>query len=149
MSKNTINITNRRVTYEYHIIQKYTAGIILQGTEIKSVRDGNVNLSEGFCFFKDGELFIKNLQISQFKQGNIANHEPLRTRKLLLKKVELRKIKSKTEEQGMAIVPVRMFVSETGYAKIEIAVAKGKKVFDKREDIKKRDVAREIARYTN
>ena len=147
MSKNTINIVNRRVSYEYHILQKYTAGLVLSGTEVKSLRDGNANLQEGFCFFRDGELYIKNLQISIFKQGTISNHEPMRTRKLLLKKVELRKLKSKSEEKGISIVPVKIFFSETGYAKIEIALAQGKKLFDKREDIKKRDIEREIARY--
>lgn len=147
MSKNTINIVNRRVSYEYHILQKYTAGLVLNGTEVKSLRDGNANLQEGFCFFRDGELYIKNLQISIYKQGTLSNHEPLRTRKLLLKKVELRKLKSKSEEKGISIVPVKIFFSETGYAKIEIALASGKKLFDKREDIKKRDIEREIARY--
>ena len=147
MSKNTINIVNRRVSYEYHILQKYTAGLVLSGTEVKSLRDGNANLQEGFCFFREGELYIKNLQISIFKQGTISNHEPLRTRKLLLKKVELRKLKSKSEEKGISIVPIKIFFSETGYAKIEIALAQGKKLFDKREDIKKRDIEREIARY--
>lgn len=146
MNKVTINIVNRRASFEFHIVQKYTAGIILTGTEIKSVRSGNVTLQDGFCFFRDGELFIRNIQISVFKQGTHTNHDPLRIRKLLLNKKELRKLKHGSEDKGMSIIPLKMFISETGYAKLEIALAQGKKLFDKREDIKKRDVSREMAR---
>jgi SsrA-binding protein len=122
------------------------AGMVLQGTEIKSIREGNVNLSDGFCFFKDNELFLRNVHIGVYKQGTHANHEPTRVRKLLLKKSELRKLRSKSQDQGMTIIPLKISISETGYAKLEIALAQGKKSFDKREDIKKRDVEREIAR---
>lgn len=149
MSKSNVNIVNKRANFEYHINQKYVAGILLLGTEVKSIREGNVNLNDAFCFFKDDELYVRNLQIGAYRQGTHANHEPLRFRKLLLKKSELRKIKSKTSEQGVTIVPLRIFFSETGYAKMEIAIAQGKKAFDKREDIKKRDVEREIQRYKN
>lgn len=123
--------------------------MLLLGTEVKSVREGNVNLNDAFCFFKDDELYVRNLQIGIYRQGTHANHEPLRIRKLLLKKSELRKIRSKASEQGVTIVPLKIFFSETGYAKIEIAIAQGKKSYDKREDIKKRDVEREIQRYKN
>jgi SsrA-binding protein len=147
MSKSTINIVNRRATYEYHILQKYVAGMVLTGTEIKSIREGNVNLTDGFCFFRDSELYVRNVQISHYKQGNIQNHEPMRARKLLLKKAELKKLRNKSEDKGVTIIPLKIFISERGYAKIEIALAQGKMKADKREDIKKRDVEREIARY--
>lgn len=146
MEKNRLNIVNRRAGFEYHLVQQYTAGIMLTGTEIKSVREGHVNLTDAFCFIKDGELYVRNLHISIWKQGSYYNHEPMRVRKLLLNKMELRKIRAKALEKGFTVVPVRMFLSETGYAKLEIAVAQGKKNFDKREDIKKRDIAREMAR---
>lgn len=149
MSKSNVNIVNKRANFEYHINQKYVAGMLLLGTEVKSVREGNVNLNDAFCFFKDDELYVRNLQIGIYRQGTHANHEPLRIRKLLLKKSELRKIRSKASEQGVTIVPLKIFFSETGYAKIEIAIAQGKKSYDKREDIKKRDVEREIQRYKN
>lgn len=146
MEKGSFNISNRRASFEFHIVTKYTAGLVLTGTEIKSVREGNVNLSDAFCFFKDGELFIRGMHISVWKSGSFYNHEPTRVRKLLLKKAELRKIRAKGTEKGFTIVPLRVFSSETGYAKIEIAIAQGKKSFDKREDIKKRDVEREMQR---
>lgn len=146
MEKNRLNIVNRRAGFEYHLVQRYTAGIVLTGTEIKSVREGHVNLTDAFCFIKDGELYVRNMHISIWKQGSYYNHEPMRVRKLLLNKMELRKIRAKALEKGFTVVPVSMFLSETGYAKLEIAVAQGKKNFDKREDIKKRDIAREMAR---
>lgn len=146
MEKNRINIVNRRASFEYQLVQKYTAGIILTGTEIKSVREGSANIGDAFCFIKDGEMFIRNLHISIWKQGSFYNHEPMRVRKLLLNKNEIRKIKAKALERGFTVIPVRMFISETGYAKIEIAVAQGKRNFDKREDIKKRDITRQLAR---
>ncbi len=141
-----VNITNKRANYEYNLLQKYTAGIQLFGTEIKSVRDGNVNLSDAFCFFLNEELFMRNMHIGTFKQGSYNNHEPLRIRKLLLKKSELNKLRIKAAERGLTIVPLKMFISETGYAKVEIAVAQGKKSFDKRESIKERDVERQMRR---
>jgi SsrA-binding protein len=153
MSKQHINIVNKRASFEYIILQKYTAGIQLLGSEIKSVREGNVNLSDAFCFFKahkkDGteELFVRNMNIGTFKQASHYNHETLRIRKLLLKKGELRKLKSKAAEKGLTIVPTKMFISDTGYAKIEIAVGQGKKSYDKRETIKSRDVEREMQRF--
>lgn len=153
MSKQNINIVNKRASFEYIILQKYTAGIQLLGSEIKSIREGNVNLSDAFCFFKahkkDGteELFVRNMNIGTFKQASHYNHDTLRIRKLLLKKGELRKLKSKGSEKGLTIVPTKIFISETGYAKVEIALGQGKKSYDKRETIKSRDVEREMARH--
>lgn len=146
MEKNQIHIVNRRAGFEYHMVQKYTAGMVLTGTEIKSIREGHVNITDAFCFIKDGELFIRNMHISVWKQGSYYNHDPLRVRKLLLKRAELKKIKVKAIEKGLTIIATKLYLSESGYAKIEIAVAQGKKSFDKREDIKKRDITREIAR---
>jgi len=146
MDKNQIHIVNRRAGFEYHMVQKYTAGMVLTGTEIKSIREGHVNITDAFCFIKDGELFIRNMHISVWKQGSYYNHDPLRVRKLLLKRAELKKIKVKAIEKGFTIIATKLYLSESGYAKIEIAVAQGKKNFDKREDIKKRDISREISR---
>ena len=146
MDKNQLHIVNRRAGFEYHMVQKYTAGMVLTGTEIKSIREGHVNITDAFCFIKDGELFIRNMHISVWKQGSYYNHDPLRVRKLLLKRAELKKIKVKAIEKGFTIIATKLFLSESGYAKIEIAVAQGKKSFDKREDIKKRDISREMAR---
>lgn len=120
--------------------------MVLQGTEIKSIREGQVNLSDAYCFFRDNELYVRNMHIGTYKQGTHGNHEPLRIRKLLLKKTELRKIRSKSLDQGITIVPVRLFLSETGYAKLEIAVAQGKKLYDKRESLKQKDLQREELR---
>lgn len=144
--KNNINIKNRKARYEYHFLDKYVAGIQLTGTEIKSIREGKVTLHEGYCYLKDGELFIKNMHISPYTQGTHYNHEPARERKLLLKKKELRKLEAKGTEKGLTIVPTRMFINDRGLAKLEIALAKGKKLYDKRDDIKKKDVKRELER---
>jgi SsrA-binding protein len=141
-----INIQNRRASYDYAFLEKFTAGIILRGTEIKSVREGKVNLGDGFCFFRNGELFIRNMHINEYEKGSYNNHQPLRERKLLLNKSELQKLERKLADKGLTIVPIRMFISESGYAKLEIALAKGKKSFDKRQDIKKKDIERETAR---
>jgi len=144
--KNNINIKNRRARYEYHFLDKYVAGIKLTGTEIKSIREGKVTLHEGYCYLKDGEMFIKNMHISPYKQGTHYNHEPARERKLLLKKKELQKLETKGTDKGLTIVPTRLFINDRGLAKLEIALAKGKKLYDKREDIKKKDVKRELER---
>ena len=141
-----INIQNRRASYDYAFLEKFTAGIVLRGTEIKSVREGKVNLSDGFCFFRNGELFIRNIHINEYEKGSYNNHQPLRERKLLLNKTELQRLEKKLTDKGLAVVPIRMFISESGYAKLEIALAKGKKTFDKRQDIKKKDIERETSR---
>lgn len=142
-----INIVNRRASHEYSFLAKYDAGLMLQGTEIKSVRDGNVNLQDGYCVFHtDGSLWVHNLRIAPYTQGTYNNHEPMRERKLLLNKRELKQLAGKGEEQGLTIVPIRMYVSDRGFAKLEIALAKGKKLYDKREDIKAKDQKRELDR---
>lgn len=146
IEKSRLHIVNKRASFEYHLTQRYEAGMVLTGTEIKSIRNGQVNLTDAFCFLKDDDLFVRNMHISIWKQGSYYNHEPLRVRKLLLKKAELKKIRAKAIEKGFTIVPVRLFLAESGYAKLEIAVAQGKKSFDKRDDIKKRDIARSIQR---
>ena len=141
-----INIKNRRASFEYHFLDTYTAGIQLTGTEIKSVRDGKVNLTDGFCTFINGELWLKNVHIAEYKEGTYNNHEPKRPRKLLLNKQELKKLQNKLKEQGLTIIPTRMFINERGLAKLDIALAKGKKLYDKREDLKLKDAKRQIAR---
>ena len=142
----TVNIQNRRASYEYQFLVKYTAGIMLTGTEIKSIREGNVNLGDGFCTFLNGELYLNQVNIAKFTEGTYNNHEPTRTRKLLLNKRELNQLEKKLQEQGLTVIPIRLFINDRGFAKVEIALAKGKKLFDKREDIKERDVKREMQR---
>lgn len=143
---NNINIKNRKASFEYEFIEKFVAGLVLKGTEIKSIREGRVNLQEAYCTFYDDGLWIQNMHISAYEQANIFNHEPLRMRKLLLNKREMKKLQKNLEEQGLTIVPVRMFISDRGFAKLEIALARGKKLHDKRESIKERDVKRELSR---
>jgi SsrA-binding protein len=143
----TIHIQNRRARYEYAFLTTYVAGIMLQGTEIKSVREGNVQIQDGYCLFSlDGSLWIHGVQIGRYTQGTYNNHEPLRARKLLLNKRELKQLSNKSSEVGLTIIPVRMFINDRGYAKLEIALARGKKLYDKREDIKARDIKREMER---
>ena len=144
---NEINIKNKRASFEYSFLDKFIAGIQLTGTEIKSIREGKASISESFCVILNDELWVRNLNINEYSKGNIYNHEPKRDRKLLLKKQELNKLISKLKDQGLAIIPLRMFISKSGYAKLEIALSKGKKIFDKREDIKKRDTQRDIERH--
>ncbi|MCU0428963.1 MAG: SsrA-binding protein SmpB [Cytophagaceae bacterium] len=139
-----IQIRNRRASFDYHFIDTYIAGLCLTGTEIKSIRLGNANLTDSYCVFHEHELVLKNLQISPYAYGNVYNHDPKRDRTLLLKKTELRKLKEKSEEKGLTIAVSRIFINDRGFAKIEIALAKGKKMYDKREDIKKRDIEREM-----
>ncbi len=143
---NKINIENRRARFDYQFLEQFTAGIVLQGTEIKSIREGKAGLSDSYCYFRGGELYIKNLHITEYSEASFKNHEPLRERKLLLSKTELRKLEGKLKDRGLTIIPVRLFLSDRGFAKVDIALAKGKKEFDKREDIKKKDAEREIGR---
>jgi SsrA-binding protein len=137
--KKKVEILNKRAAFDYSFLEKLIAGLVLQGTEIKSIRSGNVNLTDAFCIFKAGELYIRNLFIAEYEFGNIANHEPRRVRKLLLKRQELKKLEKKVKEKGLTIVPVRLFIDDRGFAKIEVALAKGKKVYDKRATIKERE----------
>jgi SsrA-binding protein len=146
MSDSRVDIKNRKAGFEFQLLEKYTAGIQLQGTEIKSIREGKCNISEGFCAFKGEELFIRNIEIQPYSAGSYYNHEPRRDRKLLLTKHELRKLQAKLKDKGLSIIPLRLFINDKGFAKLDISLAKGKKLYDKRQDIKKRDVQREIGR---
>ncbi len=141
-----ISIKNKRASFEYHLLDRYTAGLRLLGTEIKSIREGKANINDSFCtFFEDG-LYIRNMHIAEYSFGSFYNHEAKRDRQLLLTKRELKKLKEKGEEKGFTIVPLKIFINERGYAKIEIALAQGKKDFDKRETIKERESKRELDR---
>lgn len=143
---NDINIRNKQAGFQYELLDKYIAGIVLKGTEIKSIREGKVNLQDGYCYLNNGELFAKGININAYAQGTHYNHEAARERKLLLKKAELNKLEGKVEEKGLTLVPVRLFINERGFAKLEIALAKGKKLHDKRDSIKERDIKRELSR---
>ena len=145
MSTN-INIKNRKASFEYQFISTFIAGISLQGTEIKSIRNNKANISDAHCIFIDNELYVKNLHISEYPNGGYLNHEPKRDRKLLLNRNELNKISGKVKEKGNSIIPIRLFINEKGLAKLEIVLAKGKKIYDKRESIKQKDQKREIKR---
>lgn len=139
-----INIKNKKATFEFTILEKFTAGIKLLGTEIKSIRQGKANISDSFCSFINGELYVRNMDIAEYSHGSFYNHEAKRDRKLLLNKKELKKLVVKGEDKGLTIVPLKIFISERGFAKIDIALAQGKKSFDKRETLKERDVKREM-----
>ena len=141
-----VNIKNRKASFEYQFIDKYVAGIMLLGTEIKSIRNNQANISDAHCVFMEEELFVKNLHIAEYSHGGKSNHEPKRARKLLLNRQELNKMIGKVKEKGMSIIPIRLFINDKGKAKLEIALAKGKKIYDKRESIKEKDLQRDIAR---
>jgi SsrA-binding protein len=142
----TISIKNKRATFDFEILDTWVAGIVLKGTEIKSIREGKVSLSDSYCYFTHGELFTRGIQITPYAQGTHYNHEADRERKLLLKGVELRKLYAKSTEKGLTIIPLRIFINDRGFAKLEIGIARGKKNFDKRDSIKSKDVARDMAR---
>jgi SsrA-binding protein len=146
MNKQEINIRNKRASFEYFLIETFVAGIELTGTEIKSIREGKASLSDAYCLFKAGELFVVNMHIAEYTFGTHYNHEPKRDRRLLLTKKELRRLSIKTREKGFTIVPTVLFINEKGYAKLEIALAKGKKIYDKRESIKVKDNRRDLER---
>ncbi|CAN5465535.1 SsrA-binding protein [soil metagenome] len=146
MKTTSPEIRNKKASFEYTFLQTYHAGIMLTGTEIKSIREGKANFTDSFCVFMNGELFLKNMHISEYKEGSYNNHEPKRVRKLLLNKEEMRKMQSKLREKGTTIVPIKLFFNERSIAKIEIAIAKGKKLFDKRESIKEKDLKRQLSR---
>ena len=143
---NQIKIRNRRVSFEYYIVDRVVAGIQLSGTEIKSIRTGKVSLADSYCQFVEGELFVKEIHIAEYVMATIYNHDPKRDRKLLLTKRELRKLENKTKEKGFTIVPTFLFINEKGLAKLEIALARGKHFYDKRDSLKKKDTQREIDR---
>lgn len=146
MQKN-INIQNKKARFLFEILDKYTAGIVLTGTEIKSIRSSKASIAESFCEFNEkGELFVINATIEEYAFGNYYNHRPKAERKLLLNKKELKKLYKEVQSSGLTIIPLRLFINEKGYAKMDIALAKGKKLFDKRETIKDRDNKRDLDR---
>ena len=141
-----LNIRNKKAYFEYHILEEFTAGIQLLGTEIKSIRDGKANINDAFCPFLNKQLYIRNMHIAEYSHGSFYNHEAKRDRILLLNKKELAKLKAKTEEKGFTIIPLKMFVSSRGFAKVVIGLAQGKKIYDKRETLKDRDSKIEMDR---
>jgi SsrA-binding protein len=148
MSKNgpiKLIATNRKAYHDYHILETYEAGIVLTGTEVKSVREGKVNLKDSYATIKNGEAFVLNMHISPYHHGTAFNHEPTRTRKLLLHKQEIARLAGKVKERGLTLVPLKIYI-KNGYVKLELALAKGKKVYDRRADIAKRDMDRELKR---
>jgi len=138
--------TNRKAYHEYFIEEKFEAGIMLQGTEVKSLRDGRVNLQDSYASVKDGEVFLHHCHISPYSHGNLMNHEPLRVRKLLLHKKEINKLLGKTQQKGLTLIPLRIYFSKRGHAKVELGLAKGKKLYDRRASIKSREAGREVER---
>lgn len=141
-----MELNNKKAYYEYFFEDTFTAGIVLAGTEIKSLRTGKASFNDSYCAFFNGELFVRNLHISEYAFGTYTNHEPMQERKLLLNKKELKKLEAKTKEKGYSIIPLRLFINENGLAKLEIGLGKGKKHFDKRDTIKARDVDRDVKR---
>ncbi len=142
-----INIKNKRARFDYEILDTYTAGIVLGGTEIKSIRLGKANLSQSFCEFNDkGELFVINMQVDEYSHGGHYNHRPKAERKLLLNRGELRKLRKEVATSGLTIIPLNLFINDRGLAKMNVGLAKGKKQYDKRETIKDRDNKRNLSR---
>ncbi|NVK26495.1 MAG: SsrA-binding protein SmpB [Flavobacteriia bacterium] len=144
--KNDVLIKNRKARHDYEILETYTAGLKLLGTEIKSIRQGKANLVDSYCYFSEGELYVKGMHIAEYDHGNIFNHDPLRDRKLLLSRRELDKLSKKLKDQGLTIVTLRMYLSDRGWAKLDIALAKGKKTHDKRDTLKEKQMKRDIDR---
>ena len=142
-----IVIRNKKASHDYEFLEKYVAGIKLTGTEIKSIRLGKATIADSYCFFNNRELYIKGMHIAEYWWGNLNNHDPLRERKLLLTKRELRKIERKVRETGLTIIVIKVFINDRGLAKAEIAVSKGKKEYDKRETLKRKDSERELDRF--
>ena len=141
-----INIKNRRASFDYELVETYTAGVVLTGTEIKSIRLGKAGLADTFCYFNNGELWVKNMYVAEYFYGTYNNHQSRRDRKLLLTRKELTKLQRLAKESGFSIIPTRLFISEKGLAKLVIALAKGKKMYDKRESIKEREDRRQMDR---
>ena len=141
-----VRMRNKKAEYAFFLLERFTAGIVLAGTEIKSIRQGKAAIGDSYCYFNGGELFIKNMYVAEYTHGTYYNHEPRRERKLLLTKRELRKLSTKMKEKGLTIIPVQLFIDENGRAKLEIALSKGKKAYDKRESIKEKDLRRDMAR---
>jgi SsrA-binding protein len=146
MSENKISIKNKRAYFDYELLEKLIAGIELTGTEIKSIRMGKVSLADTYCFFKNNELWVKGMRISEYDQGSYNNHEPYRERRLLLKRKELNRFEKRVREKGLTMVALRLFISENNLAKLEISLARGKKEYDKRETIRQKDMKRDLER---
>ncbi len=146
-NNNNIRIKNKRASHEYFFLEKYVAGIVLTGTEIKSIRSGKASLTDAYCVFEEDELFVVGMHIAEYSYGTYNNHFPKRVRKLLLTARELKKLKNKVKDKGLTIIPITLFINDRGLAKLEIALAKGKHFYDKREDLKKKDSQREIDRH--
>ncbi|HEX9980299.1 MAG TPA: SsrA-binding protein SmpB [Flavobacterium sp.] len=142
----TVNILNKRARFDYEILETYTAGMVLTGTEIKSIRLGKANITEGFCEFSNGELFAINTNIEEYAFGNRFNHNARSERKLLLNKRELRKLQREVQAKGLTIIPLKLFTNEKGMAKLEIGLCRGKKTYDKRESLKEQDTKRDLDR---
>lgn len=139
-----IIVTNKKASFNYFLVDKFEAGIVLTGTEIKSIRNNNVNIQDSYVIIKNGEIFILNMHISEYKFGNIFNHDPFRTRKLLMHKKQILKMQLKIKQDGYTIVPTKIYFNEKNKVKVEIALAKGKKMYDKRESIKEKDIKRDL-----
>ena len=142
----SVEIKNKRAKFDYEWLDTYTAGLQLVGTEVKSIRMGKASIAEAYCYMNKGELFIKGMNVTEWSHGNIFNHDPTRERKLLLSKRELDKIDKALKDQGITVVPTKLFISEKGWIKLNIAVAKGKKNYDKRQSLKEKDAKRDLAR---
>lgn len=140
-------IKNKRATFDFEILQTFSAGIVLTGTEVKSVRGGKAGLSDSYCIILNGEVWLKNMNITAYKEGSYNNHEPRRLRKLLLNREEIRKMESRLKEKGTTLIPLQLYFNERGFAKVDIGIARGKKMYDKREELKKKDQAREIRKF--
>ena len=145
-AKSKIEIKNKKASFEYEFIESFTAGVVLSGTEIKSIRAGKASLVDSYCYFVNRELFVKNMHIAEYWWGNLNNHNPRRDRKLLLNRKELNRLFRATREKGLTIIATKLFIAENGYAKLNIALAKGKREFDKRHSIKEKDLRRESER---
>lgn len=145
-AKSKVEIKNKRASFEYEFLESYTAGIVLTGTEIKSIRAGKASLVDSYCYFANNELYVKNMHIADYWWGSFNKHDPKRDRKLLLTKKELRKLAKAVKEKGLTIAATRLFISQNGYAKLNIALARGKKEYDKRQSIKEKDLRREMER---
>jgi SsrA-binding protein len=141
-----MEISNRKAYHDYFFETKYIAGVVLNGTEVKSLRSGKASFIDSYCYFDSGELYVKSLHISEYSYGTYNNHQPMQERKLLLNKKELQKLEIKTKEKGYSIIPLKIFITEKGIFKMEIGLGKGKKNYDKRETIKERDSERDIKR---
>lgn len=139
-----INIRNKRATFDYEILEEFIAGVVLVGTEIKSIRAGKASLTDSYCYFQDGELWIRGVNISEYDWGTCNNHVPRRDRKLLLQRKELNKLQRQLQDRGLTVVGLRMFLSERGFAKIVVGLARGRKAYDKREYLKENDAKREM-----